>query len=194
MTTILVLTLGALGLTVDVGQTPATPQNIALNLTSYVSIIVAFIALVGTFISRKVKSPADELARADFAYKKISERLDEVNSDRKYLQSVIDTLRTQLTKFDTDATLSMEDRRILRKLVVDGEERVEQLAEENRILQDRLRDIAEKVRLGQQITLSDVYGIDNDTPTPALEDIELTALPQNIPGLVEYRRKGRTNQ
>ena len=175
-------------------QAPSTPQNFALNITSYVSIIVALIALIGTFISRKVKSPADELARADFAYKKISDRLEEVNNDRKYLQSVIDTLRTQLTKFDNDATISMEDRRVLRKLVMDGEERVEQLVEENRVLQDRLRDIAEKVRLGHQITLADVYGVDMDVHTPTLEEIELTTPPKNIAGLADYRRRERDNQ
>lgn len=166
-----------------------TPQNFALNLTSYVSIVVALIALVGTFVSRKVKSPADELARADFAYKKISERLEEVNNDRKYLQSVIDTLRSQLTKFDTDAALSMEDRRKLRLLVKQGEDRIEQLFEENKVLQDRLGNIAEKVRLGQLITLADVYGIDNDVHTPTLEEIEVTARPVDIPGLEDYRKK-----
>lgn len=175
-------------------ENPQTPQNLALTLTSYASIIVALIALLGTFISRKLKSPADELARADFAYKKISERLEEVNNDRKYLQSVIDTLRNQLTKFDSDATVSMEDRRKLRKLVGEGEERIEQLGDENRVLQDRLGNIAEKVRIGQEITLSDVYGIDNDVHTPTLEEIELTTPPKDAIGLADYRRRVRDNK
>lgn len=170
---------------------PETPQNIALNITSYASIIVALIALIGTFISRKVKSPADELARADFAYKKISDRLEEVNKDRTYLQSVIDTLRSQLAKLDADASLSMEDRRKLRNLVSEGELRVEALIDENRILQERLSAIAEKVRLGQVITLSDVYGFDEDVHTPTLEEIELTTPPSEIPGLPETRRRIR---
>ena len=179
---------------VAAASNPDTPQNIALNFTSYVSIIVALIALVGTFVSRKMKSPADELARADFAYKKIAERLEEVNSDRKYLQSVIDTLRTQLDKFDKDATISMEDRRKLRNLVNEGEERIEQLGEENRVLQERLDNIAEKVRLGQPITLSDVYGIDNDIHTPTLEEIELTTPPADVEGMADYRRRVRDNK
>lgn len=173
---------------------PDNPQNIALNISSYVSIIVALIALIGTFISRKIKSPADELARADFAYKKIAERLEEVNNDRKYLQSVIDTLRDQLTKFDKDATISMEDRRKLRNLVNEGEHRIEQLGDENRILQDRLGNIAEKVRIGLPITLSDVYGIDNDLHTPTLEEIELTTPPKEMAQLAEYRRRAKEDK
>lgn len=174
-------------------EAPDTTQNLALNITSYASIIVALIALIGTFVSRKVKSPADELARADFAYKKISERLDEVNKDRAYLQSVIDTLRTQLAKFDTDASVSMEDKRALRNLVLEGEERIISLQEENRVLQERLSNIAEKVRRGQPITLSDVYGIDEDVHTPTLEDIELTVSPHDIPELAELRRRNKTD-
>ena len=183
-------TFSVVSMTVD----PESPQNIALNISSYVSIIVALIALIGTFISRKIKSPADELARADFAYKKIAERLEEVNNDRKYLQSVIDTLRDQLTKFDKDATISMDDRRKLRNLVGEGEHRIEQLGEENRILQDRLGNIAEKVRIGVPITLSDVYGIDNDIRTPTLEEIELTTPPKEMAQLAEYRRRTKENQ
>lgn len=165
-----------------------TPQNTALNISSYVGIVIALIALVGTFVSRKIKSPADELARADFAYKKISERLEEVNNDRKYLQSVIDTLRTQMTKLDDDATADMEDRRKLRKLVVEGERRIGQLCDENHILQDRLHAIGDKVRLGMVITLADIYGVDNDIPTPTIEDIELTVPPRNH-GIMEHRRR-----
>ena len=159
----------------------ATPQNIGLSITSYASIVVALIALIGTFVSRKVKSPADELARADFAYKKIAERLDEVNNDRSYLQSVIDTLRTQLTKLDLDAGLSIEDRRKLRSLVNEGEHRIEQLFDENRILQERLERVATKVRLGHAITLFDVYGATGQLTTPNFEDIELTIPPADIP-------------
>lgn len=170
-----------------------TPQNIGINIASYASIIVALIALIGTFVTRKVKSPADELARADFAYKKISERLDEVNKDRDYLQSVINALRDQLTKLDTDAGNSLEDRRKLRALVTEGELRIEQLIEENHILHDRLNAIAEKVRLGEAITLSDVYGIDTDVHTPTMEEIEITVPVKDLPGHVKARRKDSSN-
>lgn len=169
---------------------PESPQNIGLQLTQYASIIVALIALLGTFLSRKVKSPADELARADFAYKKIKERLDEVDSDRSYLQSVVDTLRVQLTKMDADAMLSMEDKRQLRKLVDEGERRIGQLQDENAVLQERLRNIAEKVRQNVPITLSDVYGRDAEVHTPTIEEIELTVpATRDIPALEKPRPK-----
>lgn len=159
---------------------PDTAQQFGLNIAQYASIIVAFIALAGTFISRKIKSPADELARADFAFKKITERLDEVNKDRAYLQSVIDTLRAQLTKFDNDASISMDDRRKLRLLVTEGEDRIRELVEENEILQERLTGIADKVRRGQPITLSDVYGEDDTAlHTPGIDEMELTVSPQD---------------
>jgi hypothetical protein len=170
-----------LSFVVLVAAAEETPQNLWLNITSYTSIVVALIALVGTFVSRKIKSPADELARADFAYKKISERLDEVNKDRTYLQSVIDTLRSQLTKMDTDATLSLEDKRKLRALVEEGEERIRQLVDENQVLNDRLSAIGKKVSLNQPITLADVYGFDDEIiHTPSIAEIEVTVSPQEF--------------
>lgn len=170
-------------------QVADTTQNSWLNITSYVSIVVALIALVGTFVSRKVKSPADELARADFAYKKINERLEEVNKDRVYLQSVIDTLREQLRKLDQEAGISIDDKRNLRRLVTEGERRIEELSEQRDALQDRLDKIADKIRLGQVITLADVYGDDLDIRTPTLEEIELTVPPQDLPGYSDRKRQ-----
>lgn len=136
----------------------ASPQQTGLDITSYVTLAVAVIALVSTFITKKTKSPADELAKADFAYTKIKERLEEVDKDRGYLQSVVDALREQLRKADSDAGSDMAEKATLRDLVEQGEGRIRDLMRENRILEARLSSIAQKVRDDKPITLEDVYG------------------------------------
>jgi len=140
----------------------ATPQQTGLDITSYLTLAVALIALVSTFVQKKAKSPADELAKADFAYTKIKERLEEVDKDRAYLQSVVDALRERMRKVDIEAGVDMEERRQLRDLVDQGEERIRTLVGENRELQGRLENIAQKVKEDRPITLEDVYG--NVTP------------------------------
>jgi septal ring factor EnvC (AmiA/AmiB activator) len=147
------------------------------------------LALIGTVASRKVRTPADELARADFAYKKIAERLEEVNKDRAYLQSVIDMLRTQLTKLDIDAIISLEDKRKLRNLIDEGELRIQRLIEENGELHTRLSSIAEKVRNGKVITLYDVYG-SSTADVPAIENLDSVA-PQKdlLQNLIEKQER-----
>lgn len=158
-----------------------SPQQIGINITSYVTLAVAVITLIGTFVSKKTRTPADELAKADFAYTKIRERLTEVDADRSYLSSVVDALRSQLQKADDDASLDMEEKRKLRALVTAGDFRIQELTRQNGELHDRLTAIAEKVRMGQHITLVDVYG-NVSTITPAmgndLGDLELTVVPK----------------
>jgi len=147
----------------------ASPQQTGLDITSYITLAVAVIALISTFITKKTKSPADELAKADFAYTKIKERLEEVDADRSYLQSVVDALREQLRTFDKDATTDMKEKSNLRDLVEQGEERIRSLLSENRILEARLELIAQKVRDDEPITLEDVYG---KVPTMTVEDMD----------------------
>lgn len=158
-----------------------SPQQIGFNITSYITLAVALVAAIGTFVSKKAKTPADELAKADFAYTKIKERLDEVDKDRKYLQSVVDALRVQISKSDDDANMSMLEKRKLRELVDLGDKRIAELLQQNRDLNDRLSDIADKVRNGVPITLNDVYGdvdpLDNGTKND-LGDLELTVIPE----------------
>lgn len=136
----------------------ASPQQAGLDITSYITLAVAVIALVSTFIQKKAKSPADELAKADFAYTKIKERLEEVDKDRSYLQSVVDALRERTRQLDKDANSDMAEKSKLRDLVETGEERIRGLQTENRTLQARLEMIAQKVRDDEPITLEDVYG------------------------------------
>lgn len=158
----------------------SSPQQIGANITQYITLAVAVIAAVGAFVSKKAKTPADELARADFAYRKIEERLTEVDKDRTYLNEVVAALREQLRKADDDANESMEEKRKLRALVDLGEERIRQLMEENAALQKRIDNITAKVKAGEPITLQDVYGnVSAITPPLAddLGDLEFTVIP-----------------
>lgn len=158
-----------------------SPQQVGLNITNYVTLAVAILALIGTFVTKKAKTPADELARADFAYKKIEERLTEVDKDRSYLNEVVSALREQLAKADDDANESMEEKRKLRLLVAAGDARIDELMRENKALQDRIDAITTKVKNGQPITLADIYG-NVSTMTPALGndlgDLEFTVIPE----------------
>lgn len=157
-----------------------TPQQAGLNLTAYVTLAVAVIALVSNFIQRKVKTPADELARADFAYRKIQERLEEVNKDRTYLQEVVDSLRLQLRKADTEAGSDMDEKNQLRNLVEQGELKIRTLTSENAELNNRLHSIADKVRNGEPITLSDVYGNVTEIDGGIDPETEMTRVPIKV--------------
>lgn len=164
-----------------VDPSAATPQQAGLDITSYITLAVAVIALISTFITKKTKSPADELAKADFAYTKIKERLEEVDKDRAYLQSVVDALRERMRKVDIEAGVDMEERRNLRELVEQGEDRIRTLLGENKLLQYRLENIAQKVKEDRPITLEDVYGNVDPIPSGQLDpETEMTQTPGAI--------------
>lgn len=161
---------------------PDSLQQTGLDITSYVTLLVAIIALVSSVITKKAKSPADELAKADFAYTQIKERLEEVNKDRAYLQSVVDALRLRARQTDKDATADMLEKQTLRELAEQGEDRIRKLERENTMLNQRLERIAEKVKNDEPITLGDVYG--NVTPLASAHGIdpetEETQTPQAV--------------
>ncbi len=161
-----------------------TPQTTLLVFGQIVTVVVAIIALVGNIGARKVKTPADDLARAEFAYTKIKERLAEVDGDRKFLSETNEALREALQRADNEATATIEEKRNLRRLIEQGDQRIAELESANRVLNARLENIAEKVRTHQPITLTDVYGGSNvvDITTGSLEvtdhlglgDVEMT--------------------
>ena len=134
------------------------------------AIIGGSFTVVQSVVSKRVRSPADKLAGEEFAYRVLKERLDEANADRKVLSETVDYLREDARKRDAvDAEdFDREQKRI--QLVRDLNRRIGELENHIRAYENRLSMLAEKVRAGNPITVSDIY----DIPDPLPEDLEDT--------------------
>ena len=134
------------------------------------AVIGGILTIVQAVLTKRLRSPADRLAGEDFAYRVLKERLDEANADRKVLSETVDYLREDARKRDAvDAEdFDREQKRI--QLVRDLNCRIGELETHIRAYENRLSMLAEKVRAGNPITLSDIY----DIPDPLPEDLEDT--------------------
>ena len=134
------------------------------------AVVGGILTIVQAVLTKRLRSPADRLAGEDFAYRVLKERLDEANADRKVLSETVDYLREDARKRDAvDAEdFDREQKRI--QLVRDLNRRIGELENQIRAYENRLSMLAEKVRAGKPITLSDIY----DIPDPLPEDLEDT--------------------
>ena len=151
-----------------------SPVQVASYIGQFVTLLVAVFALIQVAVSKKIKTPADNQAERDFAYRLIKERLDEANKDREVLTNTVTYLRDDARKRDIQDSEDYEREQQRTELIRSLNHRITELDNKVNELQHRLGHIGAKVRKGESITLSDVYGSEYNDLDDGLGDIELT--------------------
>lgn len=154
-----------------------SPVQVGSYIGQFVTLLVAVFALIQVAVSKKIKTPADNQAERDFAYRLIKERLDEANNDREVLTKTVNYLREDARKRDMQDTEDYQREQERTDLIRSLNTRITELDSKVNELQHRLGHIGSKVRNGEAITLSDVYGKEYDDLDDGLGDVELTQVP-----------------
>lgn len=147
-----------------------TPQQIASYITQAVTLFGTIAAIIIAIVPKKIRTPSDNQAREDFAYKLLKDRYDELVAQVASLQEIEKYLRDQ-GRQDFDREQKKEE--LIRSL----NEEVERLKRKISELTRRQDSIAYKVRHGMVITLIDVYGEEiagAAIPAEGLGDLEMT--------------------
>ena len=133
------------------------------------AVITGLFALLQLVFSKKLRGPGDRLASEEFAYKVIRERLEEANADRSVLTETVNYLREDAKKRDVADQEDFDREQQRQQLVRDLNKRISDLETQIRAYESRLSRLAEKVRRGQPITLTDIYDLPETLPDE-LED------------------------
>ena len=147
-----------------------TPQQIGVYVGQVVTVLIALIALISTRVGKRTRTPQDDQARAEFGYKILKERYDEVVTEKNLLSEVVDKLRED-SRNDFSREQASED--LVRKL----NRQITTYSKRLELYETRMAIMADKVRRGIPITLEDIYGnIEGlpGSPEDELNDIEFT--------------------
>lgn len=156
-----------------------TPQQVGLYVGQVVTLILAGFALIQVIAAKKIRTPADNQAREDFAYRVLKERLEEANADRAVLTETVNYLREDARKRDTQDSEDFAREQQRTDLIRSLNTRISDLTQQVDDLKIRQDHIADKVRKNLAITLADIYGREFNEVSDGLGDVELT---QNLSG------------
>ena len=151
-----------------------SPQQIGLYIGQLVTILVAGFALVQVIVAKKIRTPADNQAREDFAYKVLKERLEEANADRAVLTETVNYLREDARKRDIQDSEDFSREQQRTDLIRSLNRRISDLNQQIQDYQHRQDAIAHKVRNNHAVTLADIYGSEFNEVSDGLGDVELT--------------------
>lgn len=154
-----------------------SPQQIGLYIGQAVTLILAIFAFIQVVAAKKIRTPADNQAREDFAYRVLKERLDEANADRAVLTDTVNYLREDARKRDVQDNEDFEREQQRVDLVRSLNTRISDLSRQVQELEQRQDAIADKVRRNFPITLADIYGTGVSNIAEGLGDVEMTQVP-----------------
>ena len=144
------------------------PIELSQTIGQALTFLTAAIAIIVALVNKKARTPADDQARAEYGYRVLKERYDESVADRKVLSDTVDYLREQ-GRQDFDREQKKED--LIRSL----NRRITELTRQIDEFEARIARLADKVRNGQPITLTDIYG--NPPDDDPLDELERTVAP-----------------
>lgn len=135
------------------------------------ALVGGIFALLQIPFNKKLRTPSDKLASEEFAYKLLKERLEDANTDRKVLTDTVNYLREDARKRDATDAEDFEREQERLKLIRELNERIGQLENKIATYEHRLASLADKVRRGVPITLSDIYDTPEGTAPIDLEEV-----------------------
>lgn len=119
-------------------------------------VLLGVFILIQLFLNKKLRTPSDRLADAQFSVSIWKDQLAETKADRKLLEETVTTMRGYVDKLETDGRNDQETINGLYRQIRALEDRNAEKDEKIRILNRRIEIIADKVNRGEPITLFDL--------------------------------------
>lgn len=119
-------------------------------------VLLGVFILIQLFLNKKLRTPSDRLADAQFSVSIWKDQLAEAKADRKLLEDTVGALRTYVDKLESDSRVDQETINGLYRQIRALEDRDSQKTEMIRVLNARIEAIAAKVQRGEPITLYDL--------------------------------------
>jgi septal ring factor EnvC (AmiA/AmiB activator) len=132
----------------------------------FAAIVTAVGTVLGIFLNKRLRSPSDQLAQAQFAVQLYKDQADEARTQIKLNAETMATLRDTVSKFEAANLGKEETIRGLYGTIRDLEQRNYDLARRIDIYQQLIDHAAQKLAAGQLVTVGDI------APGIGLEDLD----------------------
>lgn len=161
------------------------PVTLLVSSSVTAAVVTGLFLIAQTLFNKRLRTPADKLAEAQFSVKVYQDQVAEARQDKALNDQTIATLREYASKLEADGR---EDQ----KLILDLYQQIGALERRNREKDDKIYDlqrridrVAAKVARGEPITVQDLDGSPMTREANDSEDLEDTLNKDQIEKLKE---------